>query len=108
LSALGVDLASCACGSDGQIDMAAMLRELARRGVTRVLVEGGARVHASFLSGGLADRLEVFTGPIVLGGDARGAAAAIGLSDISSAPRFERIGRRTIGSDLLETFARKA
>ncbi len=108
LSVLGVEHMSSQLGSDGRIDMAAMLKALAHRGVTRLLVEGGARVHASFLSGGLADRLEVFTAPIVLGGDARGAAAAIGLSDISQAPHFERTGRRRIGSDLLESFARKA
>jgi diaminohydroxyphosphoribosylaminopyrimidine deaminase/5-amino-6-(5-phosphoribosylamino)uracil reductase len=105
---LGVEHISAALDGGGRIDMTAMLTELGRRGVTRLLVEGGARVHASFLSGGLADRLEVFTAPIVLGGEARDAAAAIGLSDISQAPRFERIGRRRIGSDLLESFARKA
>jgi diaminohydroxyphosphoribosylaminopyrimidine deaminase/5-amino-6-(5-phosphoribosylamino)uracil reductase len=108
LSALGVEHISSASGGDGRIDMAAMLKVLAQRGVTRLLVEGGAHVHASFLSGGLADRLEVFTAPVVLGGEARSAAAAIGSSDISHAPHFERVARRRIGSDLLESFARKA
>lgn len=108
LQGFGVEIVTTALGADGRIDMAAMLRELAARGVTRLLVEGGARVHASFLSGGLADRLEVFTAPIVLGEDARAAAAAIGLTDIGQAPRFERIAARRLGPDLLESFVRKA
>ncbi len=108
LTALGVEVIRATLGDDERIDMAAMLGELGRRGVTRLLVEGGAHVHASFLSGGLADRLEVFTAPIMLGDDARGAAAAIGIADISQAPHFQRTGHRMIGSDLLESFARKA
>jgi len=108
LSDLGVEIVAAACGSDGRIDMAAMLRELAGRGVTRLLVEGGARVHASFLSGGLADRLELLTAPISLGGDAQGAAAAMALAEIARAPWFERTGSRRLGPDLLESFARKA
>ena len=38
--------------------------DLARRGITRLLVEGGATVHAAFLDRGLADRLEVFRAPL--------------------------------------------
>lgn len=108
LANIGVEVVTVARGADGRIDMPAMLRELGGRGVTRLLVEGGARVHASFLSGGLADRLEVFTAPTVLGDDARGAAAAIGLTDLGRAPRFERVGARRLGPDLLESFVRKA
>jgi diaminohydroxyphosphoribosylaminopyrimidine deaminase/5-amino-6-(5-phosphoribosylamino)uracil reductase len=108
LRKLGVEIVTATLGADGRIDMPAMLLKLGGRGVTRLLVEGGAHVHASFLSGGLADRMEVFTAPIVLGGDARAAAAATGLSDLARAPRFERVATRRLGPDLLESFARKA
>jgi diaminohydroxyphosphoribosylaminopyrimidine deaminase/5-amino-6-(5-phosphoribosylamino)uracil reductase len=104
----GVEIVSTARGPDGRIDMAAMLRALAERGVTRLLVEGGARVHASFLSGGLVDRIEVFTAPIVLGDDARAAVTAMGLTDLARAPRFERVTTQGLGPDLLESFVRKA
>ena len=45
----------------GRPDIAAVLAALGARGVTRLLVEGGGAVHATFLDRGLADRLEVFT-----------------------------------------------
>jgi diaminohydroxyphosphoribosylaminopyrimidine deaminase / 5-amino-6-(5-phosphoribosylamino)uracil reductase len=108
LRKLGVDVVTAARGVGGRIDMAAMLRELGGRGVTRLLVEGGARVHASFLSGGLVDRMEVFTAPLILGGDARSAATAIGLADLAQAPHFESVATRRLGPDLLESFVRKA
>ena len=44
-----------------------MLTELAKRKVTRLLVEGGATVHAAFLDRGFADRLEIFSAPMTLG-----------------------------------------
>jgi diaminohydroxyphosphoribosylaminopyrimidine deaminase/5-amino-6-(5-phosphoribosylamino)uracil reductase len=108
LSDLGVELMNVAHGTNGRIDMSAMLAELGRRGITRLLVEGGAQIHSTFLSGGLADRLELFTAPIMLGDDARGAAAAIGVAALREAPHFERTGLQRFGPDLLESFVRKA
>jgi diaminohydroxyphosphoribosylaminopyrimidine deaminase/5-amino-6-(5-phosphoribosylamino)uracil reductase len=108
LEALGVDVVFAARDAQAHIGIPAMLAALAKRGVTRLLVEGGAAVHASFLSGGLVDRLEVFTAPIVLGGDALDSVAARALADIKEASRFERTGERRLDGDLLESFIRKA
>ena len=47
-----------------------VLRDLAKRGLTSVLVEGGARVHGEFLKTGLWDELRLFIGPRVFGPDA--------------------------------------
>jgi len=108
LEALGVEIVSLPRGPDARIDISALLKELGRRGVTRLLVEGGAEVHASFLRAGMMDRLEIFTAPMILGGDAYGAAASLQLKDLAKSPQFERTGVRTLGADLLESFARKA
>src|SRR5438128_1786214 len=50
--------------------LAAILRRLAERGITTVLVEGGARVHGEFLDEGLWDELRLFVAPKVFGADA--------------------------------------
>jgi len=44
-----------------------VLRRLARRGITSVLVEGGARVYGQFLASGLWDELRLFVAPKVFG-----------------------------------------
>ena len=45
-----------------------VLKELARRGVGRLLIEGGPTVHASFLAQGLVDEAAVFLSPKLLAG----------------------------------------
>lgn len=50
--------------------LAGVLRRLAARGITSVLVEGGARVHGEFLRAGLWDELRLFVAPKVFGPDA--------------------------------------
>ena len=47
-----------------------VLRRLAKRGITSVLVEGGAAVHGEFLKTGLWDELRLFIAPKVFGADA--------------------------------------
>jgi diaminohydroxyphosphoribosylaminopyrimidine deaminase/5-amino-6-(5-phosphoribosylamino)uracil reductase len=48
----------------------AVLRRLAQRGITSILVEGGARVHGEFLEQELWDEVRLFVVPKVFGADA--------------------------------------
>jgi diaminohydroxyphosphoribosylaminopyrimidine deaminase/5-amino-6-(5-phosphoribosylamino)uracil reductase len=108
LVASGVEIVKVPRDPRGRPDIAAVLGELARRGVTRLLVEGGAGVHAAFLDRGLADRLEVFRAPVVLGGSGGNAIDALSALDLDEASRFVPTGRRALGADLLESFAARA
>ncbi|GLW07416.1 hypothetical protein Misp01_25460 [Microtetraspora sp. NBRC 13810] len=45
----------------------AVLDDLGARGVTRLLVEGGGRIHTAFLAQGLADELHVAVAPLLVG-----------------------------------------
>jgi 5-amino-6-(5-phosphoribosylamino)uracil reductase len=49
------------------VELEALLRRLAERGVVAVLVEGGSGVITSFLRAGLCDRLLVTVAPIIVG-----------------------------------------
>lgn len=42
---------------------------LATRGISSLLVEGGARTAKSFLDAGLVDRILLFTGAAAIGGE---------------------------------------
>ena len=51
-----------------EIDLDAVLEELADFGIENVLVEGGGRTIASFFRAGLVDRYSVFVGGLIIGG----------------------------------------
>ncbi len=55
---------------DAGIDIAEALSELSRRGITRLMVEGGPILANSFLEAGLVDEAVIFTSPDNLGEDA--------------------------------------
>lgn len=76
-----------------------VLRELVRRGVHNLLVEGGGQVLHSFLSLGLADRLLLFLAPKVLAG---GTAFVEGEPfKLGEGPSFTLLHSRRVGDDLL-------
>jgi 5-amino-6-(5-phosphoribosylamino)uracil reductase len=49
------------------LQLTAVLADLARRGVRRLMVEGGASLGAQFLAGGLADELQLVVAPFFVG-----------------------------------------
>lgn len=108
LEASGVDVIAVVRDARGRPDIGAVLNDLAKRGITRLLVEGGASVHAAFVDRGFADRLEVFTAPVLLGASGRSAVDALAALDLDETSRFVSLGRRTIGPDLLESFSARA
>jgi len=105
LSKTGVEIVRVEADGQGRVDVAAMLKDLAGRGITRLLVDGGAVIHASFLDRGFADRLEIFSAPVVLGGKARAAIDALRERGLGEMPRFRRTGAHRLGADVLESFA---
>ncbi len=108
LTAAGVEVVKVKKDPRGRVDIGAVLGDLAKRGHTRLLVEGGATVHAAFLDRGIADRLEVFTAPMALGAAGQGAIEALAVLGLDEASRFRRVDMRHCGPDLLESFVIKA
>jgi diaminohydroxyphosphoribosylaminopyrimidine deaminase/5-amino-6-(5-phosphoribosylamino)uracil reductase len=54
--------------SDGRIDMKPLVAQLGARGITSLLIEGGAQVAGSALEAGIVDKLWFFYAPKLLGG----------------------------------------
>jgi diaminohydroxyphosphoribosylaminopyrimidine deaminase/5-amino-6-(5-phosphoribosylamino)uracil reductase len=86
-------------GSRG-VDVEAALRALAERGLHRVLVEGGGRVHRSLFDARLVDTLYLYLGGLVLPGGISwlGGEPA---QDLDTAPRFGAPEVERVGDDLL-------
>ncbi|WP_042443554.1 bifunctional diaminohydroxyphosphoribosylaminopyrimidine deaminase/5-amino-6-(5-phosphoribosylamino)uracil reductase RibD [Azospirillum sp. B510] len=108
LAALGVEIVPAAADGDGRVDPAAALTALAARGITRLLVEGGAAVAGALLGAGLVDRLEWFRAASLIGGDGLPAVAGFGVGALAAMARFERTSVRDAGADLAESYRRIA
>ena len=88
----------------GRIDLRWLLKHLGSQDVTSLLVEGGGEVNASFLLGGLAQRLAFFYAPKILGGaHARKAVAGLGAKSLQEAIELEDVQWRRLGTDWLLT-----
>lgn len=55
--------------SGGRIDLEALMRQLAERGVASLLIEGGAHVAGAALRAGIVDKVVFFYAPKIHGGD---------------------------------------
>jgi len=85
----------------GRIPFAAIMRTLGKRGLTTVLVEGGATVAAQVLAAGVVDRLVLFVAPLLLAGDGVPAVAPLGLRRVADAFRVDEVAVGRAGRDLV-------
>ena len=89
---------------DGNLDLPAVLKTLSAEGITRLMVEGGPRVAASFAAGGLIDEAVLLEGTIKIGQE--------GIEPLEGMPLDALIGpmkliaEEQIGSDSLRHYER--
>jgi diaminohydroxyphosphoribosylaminopyrimidine deaminase/5-amino-6-(5-phosphoribosylamino)uracil reductase len=101
----GVEIIRCEADAAGRLALRQVLQMLAGRGMTRLLVEGGATISSAFFEAGFADRLEIFTAPLILGDRGRGNIQAVPLGKPDEATGFIRVSERSLGQDRLESYA---
>lgn len=86
--------------AQGKVDLAAMLRELARRGVNELHVEAGFKLNGSFAREGCVDEMLVYLAPAFLGDTAQG---MLDLAQATSLDQRLRVTLRSVervGEDL--------
>lgn len=91
---------------EGSLDAASVLQALGSHGLTRVFCEGGGGLGASLLMAGLVDELIGFTAGVALGAEGRPSLAAMGITQLSDAPRFALTEVRPLGGDVLHRWMR--
>jgi diaminohydroxyphosphoribosylaminopyrimidine deaminase/5-amino-6-(5-phosphoribosylamino)uracil reductase len=102
----GLEVIEVAADDGGRPDVAATLKELGARGITRVMAEGGANLNATFFRSGLVDRVAWFRAPDVIGGDGLPAVQSFGVDRLRDMASFTRIRTIFAGRDALEFFER--
>ncbi len=99
LEAAGADVVELP-GTQGRVDLAALLTLLAQRGVNELHVEAGAALNGALLAAGLVDEWVAYVAPMAVGDDARGLFAMPALTALADAARFRFADVRQIGGDL--------
>jgi diaminohydroxyphosphoribosylaminopyrimidine deaminase/5-amino-6-(5-phosphoribosylamino)uracil reductase len=88
------------------LDLSAVLHALSEKGITRLMVEGGARVASSFVAAGLVDQIWLLRGPDAVGADGVPALDALPLAAITQSPDFEVRASEALGRDVLTIYDR--
>ena len=88
------------------LDLPAVLHALAERGITRLLVEGGARVAASLVAAGLVDEFWLLRGPEAIGAGGVAALDGLPLTSITQSPAFRVRASESLDKDTLTVYER--
>jgi diaminohydroxyphosphoribosylaminopyrimidine deaminase/5-amino-6-(5-phosphoribosylamino)uracil reductase len=88
------------------LDLTAVLRALAEKGITRLMVEGGSQVAASFVAAGLVDEAWLLRGPDAIGAGGVNALDALPLAAITQSPAFRVRASEILGKDTLTIYER--
>ncbi|HDZ09209.1 RibD family protein [Pseudohongiella sp.] len=84
---------------DGQVCLHEALRELKRRGINSLMVEGGANVITGFLKQKLVDAIVLTVAPRLVGGYK--AVGDLAFAERSSLPHIAPLFTDTLGTDLI-------
>ena len=88
------------------LDVPAVLHALADKGITRLMVEGGARVAGSFVTAGLADEVWLLRDPGAIGADGVAALDGLPLATITQSPDWRIRGSEILENDTLTIYER--
>lgn len=84
-----------------EVNLRKGLKALAKLGITSALVEGGPRIHSSFIRQKLPDIGYFFVAPRIAGGKAIGLLNDLEITRISQAKQLKIISVSRVGSDVL-------
>lgn len=86
---------------EGRVDLEHLLRHLAQRGVSHLLVEGGAALFASLLTAELVDSLLLFVAPKIIGNSGLSWVGELGVGSMQEAMGVTRMEALPCGQDVL-------
>jgi len=84
----------------GKVDLAALMAELARRGINEVHAEAGCKLNGSLLREGLVDELLLYLAPCLIGDDAQGLFNLAALTSLADRRHLAIRDLRQIGGDI--------
>ncbi len=107
LRAAGAEVMRVDRDGQGGLSLRPVLKLLALRGITRLMVEGGPTVAAALLSDDLVDEATILTGPATLGPAAIDALAGLPLTALTADTRLKLTSDTRVGDDRWATYERR-
>ncbi len=108
LTALGAEIIETTAKKN-RVDLKNLLKMLAKRNISSILIEGGSELNSSVLDAELVDKVIIFYAPKIIGGaKAPGMVGGEGRKFITEAIQLENISTKRIDQDLmLEGYIKK-
>jgi len=100
LKEMGVEVLTVDEDEKGDVDLRDLLRSLGKRGISSVLVEGGAGIITSLLHQQLVDKVIIFIAPKIMGKGIE-AVGDLGIPDVSHALKLSFVKTYRRGDDLV-------
>jgi diaminohydroxyphosphoribosylaminopyrimidine deaminase / 5-amino-6-(5-phosphoribosylamino)uracil reductase len=106
LAADGVVVLRAPERGDG-LDVSAVLKLVAGRGITRLMVEGGPTLAAGFVAAELVDEAVLFHSPAIVGPDGIDALDGLSLAALTQSGVLRHSATELIGADRCDVFERR-
>ena len=86
----------------GRVSLPALLKELGRRGITSLLLEGGSEMNAAMLTAKLVNHVRLYMAPALLGGrNAKGVIGGKSPARLGQALKLHHVRTRSVGGDVV-------
>ncbi len=89
------------------LDIAAVVKLIAGRGITRLMVEGGPTLAAAFVAAELIDEAVLFHSPTIIGPDGIDALDGLPLAALTQLGLLRHLATEPIGADRCDVFERR-
>jgi diaminohydroxyphosphoribosylaminopyrimidine deaminase/5-amino-6-(5-phosphoribosylamino)uracil reductase len=87
---------------NGFIDLEILLKELGRRQISSLMVEGGAAIMGSLFDQNLIDKVIAFVAPVIIGGEkAKTPVGGLGVEEIADALRLDHVSVERFETDVM-------
>jgi len=97
----GVDVIVCP-DVKGRVDMKWLFKELAKRKILSILIEGGAKVIGSALKADLVDKMQIIIAPKIIGDD-KALSSIVGMNvlNVNKAIELEKVNIKKINKEIM-------
>jgi diaminohydroxyphosphoribosylaminopyrimidine deaminase/5-amino-6-(5-phosphoribosylamino)uracil reductase len=100
LTQRGVEVVGLA-GTDRQIALRPLLKELGQRGIKSVMIEGGGQIAASALREGVVDKVVFFYAPLLLGSEGRAMIGPLNVDRVALGYALHTLEVERSGNDMM-------